>query len=359
MEALDLITLAGGLVVLSYGADRLVDGASALARRWGVPAVVVGLTIVSFGTSAPEMAVSVVAALRGSPDLAVSNVVGSNIFNVLFILGLCALFRPLVVHSRMVRIDVPVIIALSLLTWFFALDGRISVLEAALFVSGMIGYMLFTLKKSASEPADVREEFDAAIRPKSRPAWFLGLQVLLSLGLLVLGTRWFVDGAVNLAQALGISETVIGLTIVAAGTSMPEVFTSVVATMKGERDIAVGNVVGSNIFNLLGILGVSGLIAGGGGLKVDPSLAGFDIPVMCAVAAACLPIFWSGHAITRREGAVFFVYYLIYTAYIVLTAQQHAALARFGLTVLIFVVPITLLTVASGLVRSGGARQDR
>jgi cation:H+ antiporter len=322
MELTTWLQLIGGLAVLSFGADRLVEGASSLARRWGVPAVVIGLTVVSYGTSAPEMAVSAFASLNGIPDLAVSNVVGSNIFNILFILGLCALTRPLVVHSRMVRIDVPFMIGLSVLTLALLSDGRFSIWEAAIFMSGMAAYTVFTLRQTSAEPADVKREFEEAIaskKPLSAP--MAGVLIAIALGLLILGTQWFVGGATSLAQALGVDDTIIGLTIVAAGTSMPEVFTSIVATIKGERDIAVGNVIGSNIFNLLGILGISGLLAGGRGLAVDPAMIRFDLPVMCVVAAACLPIFWSGHTITRREGALFFLGYCGYITFLIMKAK--------------------------------------
>ena len=337
-----IVWLGAGLVALVAGAELLVRGASSLARAFGIPPLLIGLTVVAMGTSTPELVVSVVAALEGRPSIAVGNVVGSNIFNVLFILGLCTLIRPLMVASDMVRRDVPVMIGVSLLLWLFALDGRLGLVEAVVCLGGMVGFVGFTLGESRA--AVTPDALAAATR--TEPRWLVdGAAVAAGLILLVVGARWLVDAAVTVAQGLGVSESVIGLTIVAAGTSLPEVAASVVATLRGERDIAVGNVVGSNIFNILGILGITGILAGGR-LPIDPGIVAFDLPVMAAVALACLPIFASGHRLDRWEGGLFLAYYVAYTTYLVLASTGHDALPGLSLVMAEFALPLTAVTLA-------------
>jgi cation:H+ antiporter len=311
---------------------------------------VVGLTIVAFGTSAPEVAVSVGAVLGGKTDLAIGNVVGSNIFNVLFILGLSALITPLLVNVQLIRQEVPIMIGASILLLVLTLDGRLNLFEGVLLFCLLIAYTVFLIVQSRSQTQAARDEYSNSVQPAATGGWDsrLPVQLLLiagGLGLLVLGSEWLVSAAVTFAKALGVSDLVIGLTIVAAGTSMPEVATSVTAAMKGERDIAVGNVVGSNTFNILGCLGVSGLVSGDLGLTVAPALLNFDVWVMIAVALACLPIFMTGHEIARWEGGVFVAYYAAYVAYLILAAQQHDALDAFSSAMLSFAIPITVITV--------------
>lgn len=340
---------AGGLVALVLGANALVRGASRLALSFGISPLVVGLTIVAFGTSAPEMAVSVGAALDGQTDIAVGNVVGSNIFNVLFILGVTALFAPLLVSQQLVRIDVPLLIVVSLAMLVFALDGRVSRLEGIVLAAGAIAYTVFAVWQSRRESADVREEYSKEFGRPARSGWrATSVDLLLIVGglvLLVVGSRWLVDGAVTVAMALGVSELVVGLTIVAAGTSLPEVAASVVAALRGERDIAVGNVVGSCLFNILSVLGVTSLVAPGG-VRVAEAALRFDIPVMVVTAIACLPIFTSGRRIDRWEGGLFLAYYVAYATYLVLDATGHDALPAFSATMLWFVAPLTVVTLA-------------
>jgi cation:H+ antiporter len=291
------------------------------------------------------MAVSAGSAWAGEPDLALGNVVGSNIFNVLFILGVSALIVPLSVSSQLIRLEVPILIGLSILTLLFCSDGSIGRLESALLFIGAIGYTVFQIVQSRREPAQIRDQYADQFggRRSSTAASLVFLAA--GLALLVLGSRWLVAGAVAAAHALGVSELVIGLTIVAAGTSLPEVATSVLAAIRGERDIAVGNVLGSNIFNILGVLGLAGLVAPAG-LPVSDALLWFDAPVMVAVAVACLPIFASGALIARWEGALFLFYYVAYTAYLVLRAQQHDALGAFSAVMQVFVLPLTAITLA-------------
>jgi len=355
----------GGLVGLIVGADLLVRGASKLALSFGISPLVVGLTVVAFGTSAPEMAVSTGAVLNGQVDLALGNVIGSNIFNVLFILGVSALITPLVVNVQLIRQEVPIMIGASLLLAVLALDGRISATDAALLFGLVIAYTVFLVRQSRAETQAARDGYAAEIKPAQPGGWDshwaaqLGL-VVVGLVLLVGGSEALVTAAVSFARALGMSELVIGLTIIAAGTSMPEVAASVVAALKGERDIAVGNVVGSCVFNLLGCVGVAGLAAAisgaGGGVLVVPTAAlNFDMWVMLAVSLACLPVFMSGREIARWEGGIFLAYYVAYVAYLILASKQHAALATFSAAMLSFVVPLTVVTFVVVMIRPAKA----
>ena len=349
----NLLLFIAGLVALVAGAELLVRGASKLALSLGISPLVVGLTIVAFGTSAPEVAVSVGSAIQGRTDIAIGNVVGSNVFNVLFILGLSALIAPLVVNVQIIRQEVPIMIGASLLLLAFALDGRVGRIDSAIFLVLLAAYTGFLIVQSRRETKQAQDTYAHATERASTWDSKLPVQLLLiaaGLALLVLGSNWLVDAAVAFAKALGVSDIVIGLTIVAAGTSMPEVATSVMAAIKGERDIAVGNVVGSNTFNILGCLGVTGLVAEGG-LPIAASVLNFDLWVMIAVAFACLPIFLTGREIARWEGAVFLAYYAAYAAYLILAAQQHDALAAYSNVMLSFVVPITIVTIVVVLLR--------
>lgn len=370
-----ILWFLAGLSALVLGASWLVRGAGKMALSLGISPLVVGLTIVALGTSAPEIAVSVASVLDGKTDMAVGNVVGSNIFNVLFILGISALIVPLVVHRQLIRQEVPIMFGVSLLAALLISDGRLQQLEAGLLLVLLLAYTGFLVWQSRRESAALRAapaaangealQADAAaqgpddyadeLQPSPPGAWDARLPVQLALmaaglGLLVLGADWLVGAAVVFARALGVSEVVIGLTIVAAGTSMPEVATSVMAALKGERDIAVGNVVGSNIFNILGCLGISGLVAGSAGLGVAPSLLAFDVWVMVAVALACLPMFMTGGEIARWEGGVFAGYYVAYVSYLILAAQAHDALGTFSSVMFSFVLPLTLITLVVSVV---------
>lgn len=349
-----VLTLVVGLVLLIVGAEILVRGASRLATAFGISPLVVGLTVVAFGTSSPELAVSVQSAFAGQADIALGNVVGSNIFNVLFILGISAAITPLVVAQQLVRLDVPLVIGFSVLVYLLGLNGQINRLEGALLFAGIVTYTVFLIRQSRKESQAIQEEYaqefgDGRRRGATQHIVNIALAVV-GLALLILGARWLVDSAVSLAQALGLSELIIGLTIIAAGTSMPEVATSIVAAVRGERDIAVGNVVGSNIFNLLAVLGLTSLVAPDGVPVAAPALA-FDLPVMIAVAFACLPIFFTGYRVARWEGWLFLGYYVAYVLYLVLAATQHDALPLFSTVMMFFVVPLTALTLIVLVVR--------
>jgi len=342
-----------GLVALILGAEALVRGASRIALSLGVSSLVVGLTIVALGTSSPEIAVSVGAVLKGTTDIAVGNVVGSNVFNVLFILGLSAIIAPLAVHSQLIRQEVPVMVGASVLLLVIVLDGRLGRPDAVLLLALVSAYTVFLIRQSRSETREIRDEYDEGVRRGSRWDSHWAVQLLLIAGglcLLVLGSKWLVDSSVVFARALGVSDLIIGLTIIAAGTSMPEVATSVLAAIRGERDIAVGNVVGSNTFNILGCLGASGL-ASDQGLTIAPAVMNFDIWVMIAVALACLPVFVAGREIGRGKGILFLGYYAAYVAYLVLDARGHDLLPKYSAIMLGFVLPITIVTLVAMVVR--------
>jgi cation:H+ antiporter len=354
---MNILLFIAGLATLVIGANLLVRGASKLALSFGVSPLVVGLTIVAFGTSAPEVAVSVGAVLDGKTDIAIGNVVGSNVFNVLFILGLSALITPLVVNIQLIRQEVPIMIGASLLLLALGLDGSISFWDGGMLFALLVAYTTFLIVQSRRESQatqrELAHEAPATVEPATWDSKLPAQLALIVAGLaaLVFGSEWLLTASVVFAKALGVSDLIIGLTIVAAGTSMPEVATSITAAIKGERDIAVGNVVGSNTFNILGCLGLSGLVSGDLGLAMAPSLMAFDIWVMLAVALACLPVFMTGREIARWEGGVFLLYYVAYVAYLILAAQQHDALGPFSAAMMSFVVPLTVITLVVVMIR--------
>ena len=361
---MNILLFIAGLTALVVGSGLLVRGASKLALSFGISPLVVGLTIVAFGTSAPEVAVSVGAVLEGKMDIAIGNVVGSNILNVLFILGLSALIVPLAVNMQLIRQEVPIMIGASLLLLALGLDGNISFGDGILLFGLLVAYTTFLIVQSRRETQAAKTELASECPTVQAGAWDSKLPaqlLLIAAGLvaLVLGSEWLVTAAVTLAKAMGVSDLIIGLTIVAAGTSMPEVATSISAALKGERDIAVGNVVGSNTFNILGCLGLSGIVSGDMGLAMAPSLLAFDIWVMLAVALACLPVFMTGREIARWEGVVFLLYYVAYVAYLILAAQQHDALGNFSVAMMSFVVPLTVITLVVVMLRKPGSTASR
>jgi cation:H+ antiporter len=360
MQLLTAGLLLVGLVGLVAGAELLVRGASCLAIAVGISPLVIGLTVVAYGTSAPEFAVSVKSAFSNNIDIAIGNVVGSNIFNVLFILGVAALIIPLVVSQQLIRIDVPIMIGASAVTWLFGLDGRIGRLEGIVFVLAAVAYTVFLIIQSRKETQAIQDEYQEAFggQPeRSLGKIFLDIGLILAgLVLLVLGARALVDAAIVIARNSGVSELVIGLTIVAVGTSLPEVATSITATLKGERDIAVGNVIGSNIFNILAVLGASSIVSPDG-LAVSNAASNFDIPVMLGVALACLPIFFTGNRIDRWEGFLFLAYYLVYTVYLLLDTTEHSAIQYLILAVAAFLLPLTGISLLVSLWHSLKSRR--
>ncbi|WP_062737459.1 calcium/sodium antiporter [Kocuria turfanensis] len=370
MDVVDVGRIVAGLVLLVLGGEFLVRGASALARRVGISSLVVGLTVVSAATSAPELAVTVGAVLSDEPGLAVGNVVGSNIVNVLFILGLSALVLPLVVRQRLLRFDVPLMVVLSVGVLLVSLDGVISAVDGLILFCAVVAHTVLTVvisrrdtKISAhaagsamgSSVPDVigeREEPPPASTPRSV------LLVVLGVALLVGGATLLVEGAVNIATTLGVSSLVVGLTVVAVGTSLPELATSIIAVRRGERDLAVGNVVGSNIFNIGVVLGLPALISPEG-IPVASAAVAFDIPVMLAAALALLPVAFTGFAVARWEGALFVALYLAYTGYVVLAATAHDALEGFTAVMAWFVLPLVVVTLIAFTSYELGLRRRR
>ncbi len=343
-----VILLLSGLAFLIIGAEVLVRGASRIAAGIGISPLIIGLTVVAFGTSSPELAVSIKSALSGQANIALGNVVGSNIFNVLFILGLAALIVPLRVSRQLIRLEVPLMIGVSAMVLFFAMDQNISRIDGWILFAGLTGYIGFLIYENRKN-SDVAHQSDQNLagdkKDNGNIHWPLNIAMVVGgLVLLVVGSRWLVSSAVTFAQYLGVSELVIGLTIIAAGTSLPEVVTSVIAAFRGERDIAVGNVVGSNIFNIMGVLGLASIIAPAG-IEVSDALYHFDIPIMIAVAFACMPVFFTDGTISRWEGGLLLGYYVAYTLFIVLAATEHATLSIFSSIMLYYVIPITAITI--------------
>ncbi|HSG07648.1 MAG TPA: calcium/sodium antiporter [Longimicrobiales bacterium] len=338
-----------GIGLLTVGADLLVRGAAALATRLGLSPLVIGLTVVAFGTSMPEVSVSIGSALAGQGGVALGNALGSNIFNILVVLGGSAIIRPLLVDRHLVRLDVPIMIGTAVLVFVLGLNGVLGRGEGVFLLALGAAYTVLLVRAGLKANGTAEPE---AVEGSERPHTLMQLAWLgFGLALLVGGARLLVDGSETAARALGVSELVIGLTVVAAGTSLPELATSFVAAFRGERDIAVGNVVGSNIFNSLVVLGAAGLASGSDGIAVPLGVLTFDMPLMLASSVACLPIFFTGWTISRWEGWVFLAYYFIYLSYLVMYHTQHGAqdLVRAGL--FFFALPLTALTLSVLAVR--------
>nr|WP_216645324.1 calcium/sodium antiporter [Isoptericola halotolerans] len=360
--------LLAGFVLLVGGGESLVRGAASLARTMGMSALVVGLTVVSFATSSPELAVSAGAALSGSPGLAIGNVVGSNIANILLVLGISAIVVPLAVTSRVVRTDIPVMIALSVLALVLALDGTISTVDGVVLLVLLVGYVVVTVLRSRRgwtdrppAPEDTAGGQGATSRFRTTRARSVLVDVVLvavGVALLVTGAQLLVRAATEIATTFGVSELVIGLTVVAVGTSLPELATSIIAVRRGERDLAVGNIVGSNIFNIGAVLGLTAVISPGG-IGVDPAAVHFDLPLMVAVALALLPVAFTGQIIKRWEGALFVALYLAYLTFVLLAATEHAALQPFSATMLWFVLPVTAVWLVALAAYELGLRRGR
>ncbi|WP_173921420.1 calcium/sodium antiporter [Agromyces sp. Marseille-P2726] len=312
-----------GVVAVIGGAELVVRGGAQLAARLGISPLIIGLTIVAIGTSFPELAVGIDAALQGNGALAVGNIAGTNTFNLLFILGLVAVIRPLPLGSQTIRFDLPFIIGAAFVLFLMGLDGWLTTLEGVILIAGAVLFTVLTVRNARRESVAVRAEFDEeyAVRLTKHPTRQLLVNaVMLLVGLVIIGfgADWLVDGAVELARLFGVSDAFIGLTIVAIGTSAPEIVTAIVATLRNERDIAVGNLIGSSVYNILLILGVTSVVPIGD-IPVPPELAFVDIPVMVAATLACMPVFISHRRVSRLEGAIFVSAYLAYFAYLVIS----------------------------------------
>lgn len=353
MDLVTLVLFIIGLVILIVGADLLVRGASRLAVSIGISPLVVGLTVVAFGTSSPELAVTLQSSYQGQADIALGNVIGSNIANILLIIGVGAAITPLIVAQQIVRLEVPLMISFSILMFILSLDGLISRVDGLILFSIALVYVGYTIRQSRREQKAIAAEYEQAYQEKVAGTGAVALQlglIVVGLAMLVLGSDWLVDGAVAMARFFGLSELVIGLTVIAIGTSLPEVATVVVASLRGERDIAVGNAIGSNIFNILVVMGLCATVAPAG-VNVTASAIRFDFPVMIAVAIACLPIFFTNYRIVRWEGWMFLAFYAAYLTYLVMAATDNAALDSFQM-VLMFILPLTIITVLVLLYRA-------
>ncbi|WP_417732109.1 calcium/sodium antiporter [Rosistilla oblonga] len=318
---MDYLFLLLGLAVLVVGAELLVRGAVTLAEVARISPLVIGLTVVAFGTSAPELAVSTISSLHGDSAIALGNVVGSNILNVLLILGVSAVIVPLSVSSQLIRLDVPIMIGVSVFIWLAAVDGAIGRGEAVCMLLTFTCYTVWLIRAGRKESDGNADDSNQAPKP-SLIRLSLNIAILLAgLALLVWGAKMLVDSATSIARSLGVNDIVIGLTIVAAGTSLPELATSVVAAIKGQRDIAVGNIVGSNVFNLLMVLATASVVSKSG-ISVAPEVLWFDVVVMVLTAILCLPIFVSHAAVSRAEGVVMLLLYATYTFLLLAASQQ-------------------------------------
>lgn len=302
-----ILYLIGGLIGLFLGGEGLIRGSSSLALKVGISPLVVGLTVVALGTSSPELLVSLKAALMGSSSIALGNIIGSNIANIALILGLAAVIRPLQVHANVIKREIPIMIGVSLLLVFFLIDGTVGFIEGLIFVILLIAYTIINIFLSLKENKEIEKEFEEGLKSKLNIPTAV-LFIVAGLALLFFGADLFLKGAVSLAKVFNVSDAIIGLTVVAVGTSLPELFTSIVATIKKESDIAVGNAVGSNIFNILSILGISAIIIP---IKSD-QISYFDFGVMLAAAFILLPLSYSGFRISRLEGILLLTGYLIY-----------------------------------------------
>ncbi|HKJ11257.1 MAG TPA: calcium/sodium antiporter [Ornithinimicrobium sp.] len=352
MDLVSVLQVLGGLALLVAGGEVLVRGASALAVDVGISPLVVGLTVVSVATSAPELAVTTSAVFTGESDLALGNVVGSNIANILLILGVSAVVLPLAVRRQLVRVDVPFLIGFGLLLVLLTSDGDISTLDGGILLAVWVGHTLLSvwLSKRGDIPADAVEE-----EPPNVSAPVALVLVVVGVALLVGGSNLLVTGAVAIAGALGISSLVIGLTVVAIGTSLPELVASLAAVRKGETDLAVGNAIGSCLANIGLVLGVPAL-AKPGGLPVPAAAFSVDLPLMVAASAALLPVVYTGGRIARREGLLFVALYVSYTAYLVLDASGREAEEGFSLVMVVLVLPLVGVTL---LVLAGRERAER
>lgn len=359
MDSTVILLFIVGCALLIAGAEMLVNHASFLALAFGISPLVIGLTIVAYGTSAPELVVSVQSSYSGQGDLAVGNLVGSNIANVLLILGVSSVVTPLVVSRKIIRLEVPLLIGISIATMAMAWNGSIGRLEGSILFLGALlytGFIIYQSRREESEDARIAAlDLDAppAIaleRPRTGQIVIRLVWIIVSFAMLVVGSRSLVYSASAIARSLGFSELIIGLTIVAVGTSLPELATSVMASIKGEKDIAIGNVIGSNIFNILFVMGVCSMVAPEGLPIALPALR-FDIPVMVAVAIACLPIFFTGGIVDRWEGLLFLGYYLAYTSYLVFNATQHDSIELFSTLVLALVALLTLVALMDWIMR--------
>lgn len=345
-----LIELVSGLLLMIIGAQLSVRAAVALAALLKTRPLFLGLTVVALGSSAPQLAVGLQAAFTDSTDIAVGSVIGSNIFNILVTLGLSALIIPLRVARQLVRVDLPLMIAATALVAALAWNGELSALDGVVLLLGMAAYLFVVVRQFAHGARHVPR---TDLEPRRRIWPLLGRLALMACGLALLtfGSHLLVGAAVSVALDLGLSERVIGLTVIAVATSLPALMTSLVAALRGERDIAVGNIIGSNLFNLLGVLGITALISTGP-LSISPNALDFDLPVMLGVAALCVPLFYSGYRITRLEGLLMLGLYAVYGLHIVSFTTGMPLAERLERLMIHYALPVIALCIVMGTVRA-------
>lgn len=340
------ITFIAGLAALIGGAELFLRGVDHFGVKWRVSPLIMGLTVVAFATGAPELAISIQAALTDNVDLVLGNIIGSNIANILLILGISAIIKPLVVKLRVVQIDVPIVIAASVLLYVIAWDGELTKLDGVWLLLGLVLYSIFTFFQIKKERDNQPEETDfEAEQRKLSSGWYFYVKnigyLIVGMGLIVQGSDWMVQSAVEIATILGLSQLVIGLTIVSIGTSLPEIATSIATIRKGNTDMAVANVMGSNLYNTLLTLGLTVVIAPNV-LTVSPAALALDLPFMVAVSIMCVPIFIAGFDITKFDGAILLFYYGSYLTYLVLDAVGSTLEQPMEHLIYYAVIPLTI-----------------
>lgn len=339
-----------GLGLLIGGAELFLNSVDKFGIAWRISPLIMGLTVVAFATGAPELAISLQAAIEGRPDLVLGNIIGSNISNILLILGITGLISPLTITNRIIKRDIPMVIAASILMYVLAMDGSLSPLDGIIILVALFGYSIFMYFQIKSDRANnKREQLSKAAKDilKNNPARFYTKYVfllLLGLVMIVMGSRLMVHAAVTIAEILGVSELIIGLTIVSIGTSLPEVATSVSASRRGDSDTAIANVLGSNLYNILLTLGLTVVIAPGV-ISVSQEAINFDMPVMIIVIFACLPLFWPGNELSRVEAFGFIFYYGAYLTYLVFIAMSHPLKSEMEWWMLWVIIPISVLLI--------------
>ena len=330
-----------GLLALVFGADTMVKHASIISLKMGISPLIIGLTIVAFGTGAPELAVGVYAAWEGQDNLLIGNIIGSNIANILLVLGIGAILAPIAVNRQVIKLDAPIMIGASLLLFALAIDGVLNLTDGLILVFFCVLYLFILLKTNPQDNAETMP-LTSENNTSQGSLFRHSLWALAGLVHIILGSQWLIDSAVIMASALGVSKTFIGLTIVAVGTSLPEIATTVIAMMRGERDLAVGNVVGSCTFNILAVLGISALIAPNN-IVVPTTALSTDLPIMLVATLGCLPLFFTHHHLSRWEGGLFLGYYSLYTVYLILHATQSPLATIIGSTFWYALLPLSIL----------------
>ena len=343
---LSVFELIIGIGLLFSGGELFVQGAVALSLILGIPQLVIGLTVVSLGTSAPELFVSLNSFLKGSDALAVSNVVGSNIFNVLVVLGSSAIVLPLKVESRLIRRDVPILIAVSAAVWGMASSGKITWQSGLALLIALVINSIWEIRTVKEESKSAKKDCsNDNIKSTSGDWFYAGLKLLSGILLLTFGSNLLVNGASSIARWLEVNEAIVGLTIVSAGTSMPELITSLVATMRGRTDLAIGNVVGSSLLNQLLVLGGCAIFTGAQGLQVERLLIEKDFPIMVLSTLACIPIFWTKGKISRLEGMSLLGLYVLYLTDKIIPLTVPEIHNSFRFTVIFFILPIGIILI--------------